>query len=83
MTDIRAEVQEEIDRMTEEELLGLKEFLSNYPSRVAAVFRNAPWSDEPLTEEERIAIAESHEWFKQNDGRGIPHEEVVKELGLD
>ncbi len=83
MTDIRSEIHEEIDRMTVKELLGLKEFLSTYPNRVAAAFRNAPWDDEPVTEEDRIAIAESHEWFKQNGGRGIPHDEVFRELGLE
>ena len=69
--------------MTEKELRGLKEFLSTYPNRVAAVFRNAPWSDEPLTEEDKKAIAEGEEWLKQNGGKGIPHEEIVRELGLE
>ncbi len=59
MTDIRREVHEEIDRMTEDEVLGLKKFLATYPDRLGAVFRNAPFDDEPLTEEERLAVAEA------------------------
>ena len=83
MTDIRREVHEEIDRMTEDEVLGLKKFLATYPDRLGAVFRNAPFDDEPLPEEERLAVAEAEEWLKQNGGRGIPHDEVMRDLGLD
>ncbi len=38
------------------------------------------YDDEPVTEEEERAVAESKEWFKHN--QGIPMEEVVAELGL-
>ena len=68
--------------MNEQEMLGLKEFLASYPSRLAAFFRNAPWDDEPLTEEDRLAIAEADEWLKQNGGKGIPHEEICRRHGL-
>ena len=83
MADIRNEVHEEIDRMTEKELLGLKEFLVTFPDRVEAMLRNAPLDDEPVTEEDLRAIAESREWFRQNGGKGIPHDQVVQELGLE
>lgn len=83
MADIRNEVHEEIDRMTEKELLGLKEFLATFPDRVGAMLRNAPVDDEPVTEEDLRAIAESQEWFRRNGGKGIPHDQVVQELGLE
>ena len=83
MTDIRTEVHEEIDRMTDEEVRGLQKYLATYPDPVAAAFRNAPIDDEPYTEEEQRLVAEADEWFAQNGGRGIPHEEVVRELGLE
>lgn len=83
MADIRSEVHEEIDRMTEKELLGLKEFLATFPDRVGAMLRNAPVDDEPVTEEDLRAIAESQEWFRRNGGKGIPHDQVVQELGLE
>ena len=69
--------------MTEEELRGLKDFLATYPDQFGAFLRNAPWSDEPLSEEDKKAIAEGEEWIKQNGGRGIPHEEIERELGLE
>ena len=83
MTDIRNEVHEEIDRMTEKELLGLKEFLATFPDRLGAILRNAPVDDEPVTEEDLRAIAKSQEWFRQNGGKGIPHDQVVRELGIE
>ena len=81
--EVRAEIHQEIDGMTEDEILGLKEFLATYPDRIGAVLRNAPLDDEPETEEERLAVAEAEEWLKQNGGKGIPHEQVMRELGLE
>ena len=69
--------------MIGDEVVGLKEFLATYPVRLGAVLRNAPWDDEPETEEERLAVAEAEEWLKQNGGKGIPHEQVMWELGLE
>lgn len=83
MADVRSEIHEEIDRMTADELLGLKKFLATFPDKMGAVLRNAPLADEPLTEEEEIAVAEADEWLRQNGGRGIPHEQVMRELGLE
>ena len=78
MSGIRSEIQEEVDRMTEKELLGLKKFLATCPSRLGAVFRNAPWDDEPFTDEERLAVAEAEEWFEQDGGEGISHDEICR-----
>ena len=83
MTDIRKEVHEEIDRMTDRDVGLLKELLPSFPTRLDATLRNAPESDEPETEEEARLVAEAKEWLKQNGGRGIPHEEVMRELGLE
>ena len=34
-TDVRKEVHEEVDRMTDEEVQGLKEYMATYPDPVA------------------------------------------------
>jgi hypothetical protein len=49
---------------------------------VESVLRDAPFDDEPETEQEKQAVAEALEWFKWN-GRGIPHDEAMRRLGLD
>ena len=82
MTEVRKEVHEEIDRMPEEQVEGLKKLLASYPTPLAAC-RNAPESDEPETEEEARLVAEADEWLRQNGGRGIPHEEIVREFSLE
>lgn len=83
MADLRAELHEEIDRMATEDLAGLKEFLATYPDKLGAVVRMAPWDDEPVTEAEIEAMDEALYWLEQNGGRGIPHDEVMREHGLE
>ena len=68
--------------MPDEQLAGVKEFLASYPTHFDAACRNAPVSDEPVSEEEERLVAEAEEWLRQNGGKGIPHEEVMRELGL-
>ena len=79
--DIRKEVHEEIDRMTDEEVKGLQEYMATYPDPVAAAFRNAPLDDEPTTEEDLRMLAEAQEWLDKNGGKGIPDEEITREFG--
>ena len=83
MTDSHEQLHEEIDRMTEMQVECLKKFLATYPSPLAVACRNAPESDEPETEQEARLVAEAEEWLQQNGGRGIPHEEAMRELGLE
>jgi hypothetical protein len=35
-----------------------------------------------VTEEERAEVAEAHEWLKRNGGKGFPHDEAMRQLGL-
>jgi hypothetical protein len=59
-------------------VVGLLEAMLNPVSRAIA---NAPVDDEPETEQERQAVAESKEWFERRGGQGIPHEEVLADFG--
>jgi len=47
---------------------------------VASAIANAPIDDEPVTAEEAKALDEAREWLKHN--KGIPHEQVLAELGI-
>ena len=82
MTEIRKDVHEEIDRMPEEQIEGLKQFLASYPTPIDAACGNSPESDEPETEERTRLVAEADEWLRQDNGRGIPPEGVVREFSL-
>lgn len=69
-----------IERLTPGQVpaaIGILESLLDPVSRAIA---NAPIDDEPVTEEEEKALVESREWLKHN--KGIPHEEVLAELGV-
>lgn len=80
MADIRTEIHEEVDRMTENELVGLMKILDTYPNKINVIARRAPVDDEPLTDEDRAALDESYEDLK-NSGNLIPHEEIMREFG--
>jgi hypothetical protein len=47
---------------------------------VSRAIATAPVDDEPLTEAERLAVAEADEWLKHN--KPIPFEDVLADFGL-
>lgn len=83
MSDTRQHAHEIIDHIPESQLSTAIGLLEKILDPISLALLNAPIDDEPETEEERLAVAESEEWLKQNGGKGIPHEDVVRELGLD
>jgi len=48
---------------------------------VARSLASAPIEDEPISEEETLAVTASKEWLKNN--QPIPNEDVLAEFGLD
>jgi hypothetical protein len=78
----RQYAHELIDRMAPGQVsavVGLLEIMLDPLSRTLA---NAPFDDEPETEDERTAVAASKAWLKEHHGQGIPHEDVLAEFGL-
>jgi len=49
---------------------------------VSRAIANAPFDDEPESEEERQAVAASKAWMAEHPGEGIPEEDVLSEFGL-
>ena len=83
MSDTRQHAHQLIDRMPETQLSGLVQFLETIVDPVTAALRNAPLDDEPETEEEKAAVAEARGWLQNNGGKGIPHTEAMRRLGLE
>ena len=83
MKDTRQHAHHLIDRMPETQLSGLVQFLETIVDPVAAALRDAPLDDEPETDEEKAAVSEAHGWLQKNGGKGIPHHEPMRRLGLD
>ncbi len=71
---------DERDLPTAERLLCALRDTSDANHRLLRNLANAPLDDEPETEEERAAVAEARQELLE--GRGIPHEEAIRRLGL-
>ena len=82
MTDPRQHAHQLIDRLPEAQLSTVVGLLETIVDPVAAALSNAPMDDEPETEEEKRAAAEARVWLQRNGGKGIPHEEAMRRLGL-
>ncbi|HUI57016.1 MAG TPA: hypothetical protein VLY04_18705 [Bryobacteraceae bacterium] len=83
MTDAREQAHNLIDRLPESQLSALVGLLETIVDPIAAALRNAPPDDEPETEEEKRTVAETHGWLAQRGGKGIPHKEAMRRLGLE
>jgi hypothetical protein len=81
--DTRQHAHRLIDRMPETQLSGLVQFLETIVDPVTTALRNAPIDDEPETEQDKLAAAEARDWLKNNGGKGTPHAEAMRRLGLD
>ena len=82
MTGTREHAHELIDRLPETQLSALVGLLETIVDPIAAALHNAPIDDEPESDEEKQAVAEARDRLKRNGGKGIPHEEAMRRLGL-
>ncbi len=82
MTD-KQHVVELLDRLGPGQLAAVAQLLEVMTDPVAAALHNAPIDDEPESEEEKQAVSEARDWLKQNGGKGIPHSEAMRRLGLE
>lgn len=83
MSDTREHAHELIDRLPESQLAGLVQFLETIVDPVANALRNASFDDEPETDDEKTAVGEAKGWLERNAGKGIPHSEALRRLGLE
>ena len=81
-TNPRKQAHELIDRMAASQVYAVVGLLETMLDPVSRAIANAPFDDEPETEEERQAVAASKAWLAEHPGQGIPHEEVLAEFGL-
>jgi hypothetical protein len=49
---------------------------------LSCAFANATADDEPVSREQRQALARSEAWFRERGEKGIPIEEILAEFGL-
>lgn len=82
MSDCKEHAHELIERLPPTQLSAVVGLLEAMLDPVSRAIAEAPIDDEPVTEEERQALARSEAWFKERGGKGIPMEEVLAEFGL-
>jgi hypothetical protein len=76
----KQQAHELIERLAPSQVSAVVGLLQAMLDPVARAIANAPIDDEPVTEEERQAVAEAKEWLRHHPG--IPFEEVLADFGL-
>lgn len=79
----REHAHELIDRMPDAQGAALVGLLETIVDPVAAALRNAPEDDEPETEKEQRGVADARDWLARHGGKGVPHDEAMRRLGLE
>ena len=82
-TNLQSERQQAhllLDVLPEEKVSAARSFLETMLDPLSRALANAPYDDEPVSEEEAREITASRASLAR--GEGIPHEDVLAEFGL-
>jgi len=83
MSDTRQHAHELIDRMPEAQISALVGLLETIVDPGETTLRDAPFDDEPETDTERLAVANARSSLVRSGGKGLPHTEAMRRLGLE
>ena len=78
----KQQAHELIERLAPSQVSAVVGLLQAMLDPVARAIADAPLDDEPVTEEDRQAVARSEAWFEDRGGKGIPMDEVLADFGL-
>jgi hypothetical protein len=78
--DEKQQAHELIDQLAPNQVSALVNLLEAMLDPVSRAIANAPVDEEPLTAEAEMELDKAREWLKHN--KGIPHEQVLAELGV-
>lgn len=76
----KRQAHELVDQLPPTQLRVIVRLLEEMLDPVSRSIAKAPIEHEPLTGEEKKALDEAREWLRHN--QGIPHEQVLAELGI-
>ena len=82
MSDTRQHAHELIDRLPETQISTVVGFLESIVDPDKATLQNAPFDDEPETDAERVAVTQARISLQKNGGKGDPHNDAMRRLGL-
>ena len=81
-TNPKQEAHELIDRISTAQASAVVTLITSMLDPVDRAIANAPFEDEPISDEENRAVAASKAWLAEHPGEGIPHEELLAEFGI-
>ena len=82
MATDRQHAHELIEQLPPSQLSALVGLLETMVDPVSRKLAAAPVDDEAEAQEERLAAEKAEGWLREREGRGIPHEEVLRDFGL-
>jgi hypothetical protein len=82
-TNPKQEAHELIDRISTAQASAVVTLITSMLDPVDRAIANAPFEDEPISDEENRAVAASKAWLAEHPGEGIPHEEMLREFGIN
>jgi hypothetical protein len=82
-TNPKQEAHELIERISTAQASAVVTLITSMLDPVDRAIANAPFEDEPISEEETRAVAASKAWLDEHPGEGIPHEEMLREFGIN
>jgi hypothetical protein len=77
----KEKAHELIERIAPSQLSAVVGLLETMLDPVSRAIANAPIDDEPESEAEHQAVAASKAWMAEHPGEGIPHEDILGEVG--
>ena len=83
VTNPKQQAHELIDRISTAQASAVVGLITSMLDPVDRAIANAPFEDEEISEEETRAVAASKAWLAEHPGEGIPHEEILREFGLN
>ncbi len=72
-----------IDRLPETRISALVVLLETMVEPQEAMLSNAPFDDEIETDAEHMAVAQARVSLENSGGKGVPHHEAMRQLGLE
>ena len=79
-SNTKEHAHELIDRMAPSQVSAVVGLLETMLDPFARALANAPYDDEPVTDDEARDIEAAHASLER--GEGVPHEEILREYGL-
>ena len=82
-TNPKQEAHELIERISTAQASAVVTLITTMLDPVDRAIANAPFEDEEISDEENRAVAASKAWLAEHPGEGIPHEEMLREFGIN